>query len=169
MTKTSSADWLLYWSARGAFFTFVSLFVILGQGCSGVSEEDLNNLKLENQALEAELELEKKQSEILNRSLTNVYKERDRLADLLNAPPPPPSPPIEENDQQTSQSPSGSQTTQTSQRRRGNQTYIVQTGDTLSSVAQKHDTNIDTILKLNPYLRTRNNYMVWQNDRIIVP
>ncbi|MDR2302436.1 MAG: LysM peptidoglycan-binding domain-containing protein [Deltaproteobacteria bacterium] len=161
MFKTSSADWLFNWSARGILLVFMVLTLFFVSGCGGVSEEELNKLKAENQALEEELEQEKSKSELLNRALTNSYRERDRLADLINVQSQVEEPidpnlgdllaPIVEVPIPSSQ------------------TYTVQTGDTLSTIAQRHNTSTATLLALNPYLMDRNNYMVWENDKIRLP
>ncbi|MDR2387921.1 MAG: LysM peptidoglycan-binding domain-containing protein [Deltaproteobacteria bacterium] len=161
MFKTSSADWQFNWSARGILLVFLALTLVLLTGCGGVSEEELNKLKAENQALATELDQEKSKSELLNRALTNSYRERDRLADLINlqAQVVVPEPPLAED---LTVSPTPSPTASA-------QTYLVQTGDTLSAIAQRHNTTTATLLTLNPYLMDRNNYMVWENDQIRLP
>jgi LysM repeat protein len=165
MTNTSKADWLLIWSARGAMSIVLALSLAFTLGCGGVSEEDLNKIKIENQSLEVELEQEKQQADILDRALTNAYKERDRLVDLLNAQAAgsPPTDTTAPTDGTESTSTAGA--TQTA----AGQTYLVKTGDTLSVIAQKNNTTVSILLNLNPYLMDRNNYMVWENDKIRLP
>ncbi|MDR1487292.1 MAG: LysM peptidoglycan-binding domain-containing protein [Deltaproteobacteria bacterium] len=142
-----------------ALLLFIAL--CMGSGCSGYSEDELDRLKEDNVALAAELEAEKKEAQILNQALTNVYKERDRLADLLNAasqPPPAEQDPTQSDGQAASQE--GAQT-------RG--VYLVVIGDTLGAIAQKHNTTTAVLLRLNPYLADRRGFMVWENDRILLP
>jgi LysM repeat protein len=123
-----------------------------------VSEDDLDNLRLENQALEAELEQERRQAELLNRALTSVYKERDRLVDLLNAPPAP-------EEEAAAPEEAGSPQPVAGQAR----VYVVRSGDTLGAIAQRHGTTTAVLVSLNPFLGNRSNYMVWENDRINLP
>ncbi|MDR2367442.1 MAG: LysM peptidoglycan-binding domain-containing protein [Deltaproteobacteria bacterium] len=188
MFKTSPADWLSNWSARGIISISLALSLALVAACGGVSEEDLQNLKAENLALEAELEQEKHQSDVLNRALTNAYRERDRLVDLLNAQPQVPEPDSAEvaaateaaateaaTEAATAQAAAaapaaggaGAQPGQTPAA--SGDVYVVQTGDTLSTIAQRHNTSTEILLALNPYLTNRNNFMVWENDKIRLP
>jgi hypothetical protein len=172
MRKTSPVDWLINWSARGVLLSLLVFALVFTQGCSGVSEEDLNNLKRENEALANELEQERHQAEVLNRALTNVYKERDRLVDLLNTPS---EEVAQENDQAAAGSTppvtqaSGAAATGEGTQAATSEIYLVQIGDTLSTIAQRHETTMAVLLSLNPYLMQRNNYMVWENDRIVLP
>ncbi|MDR0354838.1 MAG: LysM domain-containing protein [Deltaproteobacteria bacterium] len=139
-----------------------AVFLLLGQGCVGVSDEDLENIRLENEALEAELVLEKSRADILNRALTNVYKERDRLSDLLNNPPPPPPSPDEENE---ADAPDQAQAADQRQAR----TYVVKKGETLGGIARRHRTTAAALIRLNPFLETRPNNMIWENDKLTLP
>jgi LysM repeat protein len=140
----------------------LSLSLIFSSACSGVSEEDIEKLKLENLSLEVELEQEKRQAEILNRALTNAYKERDRLVDRLHATA---AAPGEETAQTADGTPAEGQAAQPDPSR----IYVVKAGDTLSSIAQQNGTTLAAILTLNPYLAGRNDYVVWENDRINLP
>ncbi|MDR0620807.1 MAG: LysM peptidoglycan-binding domain-containing protein [Deltaproteobacteria bacterium] len=170
MISKSTTGWPAFQSVRGAVFVLFALSMALAlalvPGCGGVSEEDINNLKLENQSLESELEQERHKSEVLNRALTNAYKERDRLVDVLNAQPEPVAlvDPVA-----PAAGAAGQQTPGGSSQAVAGQTYLVQTGDTLSTIAQRHNTTTAVLLELNPYLMNRNNYMVWENDKILLP
>jgi hypothetical protein len=150
-----------FWSVvfRLGAMTILLVLLVWGTGCSGISDDDLANLQKENQTLAAELEMEKRQADILNRALTSVYKERDRLVDLINQGPPP-----EQTEAQEGENASPEETTSTTPR-----VYVVQAGDTLGVIARRHQTTVAVLLTLNPFLRSRNDYMVWENDRLTLP
>jgi hypothetical protein len=145
-------------ASKAALLIVLGLGLALGQGCSGVSEDDLDNLRQENLALEAELEHERRQAEILNRALTSVYKERDRLVDLLNAPPAPAEEELALDEETGPEAAQGQ-----------GRVYLVKPGDTLGAIARRNGTTTAVLVTLNPYLRGRDNYMVWENDRIALP
>ncbi|MDR2442963.1 MAG: LysM peptidoglycan-binding domain-containing protein [Deltaproteobacteria bacterium] len=140
-----------------AIISAVILTAMVGwlPGCTGVSEEDIQKLREENQTLAVQLEMEKKEAEILNRALTNVYRERDRLVDLLSGPPPK----LEEDT--VAESETGSEANR--------RVHVVKVGETLSVIASRYRTTVPILLDLNPFLMSRNNYMVWVNDRLALP
>lgn len=47
--------------------------------------------------------------------------------------------------------------------------YRPKLGDVLSQIALKHNTTVERLVELNPYLARRNNYMIWETDKIVVP
>jgi hypothetical protein len=163
MIDISPSDRPRFRTARRAVSLLFVLSMALAPGCGGVSEEDLDNVRLENQSLELELEQERHKSEVLNRALTNAYRERDRLVDLLNAQPETVRPPEPDAAAAAGQASEGAAQTASAE------TYVVQAGDTLSTIAQRHNTTTAALLSLNPYLMDRNNYMVWENDKIRLP
>ncbi|MDR1086364.1 MAG: LysM domain-containing protein [Deltaproteobacteria bacterium] len=139
-------------------------------GCSSVSDEDMENLRLETFALEAELAAARQEAAVLDRALTSVYKERDALVDQiarataeLNGQPLPEGPLAGG----TVQAGTGGQPgpNQSGQPR----TYRAQTGDSLSGVASRFGTSVQTLLDLNPYLKNRTNQMVWVGDVLTLP
>jgi septal ring factor EnvC (AmiA/AmiB activator) len=138
---------------------FLAATLNLGVGCTSFSEDELKKLQEENEALAAELDMEKKEAEILNRALTSVYKERDRLVDLLNSSSPASVQSSQDNGEGDSEQPQQS----------ARKVYQVKLGDTLSTIAKSHDTTVPILLRLNPFLMDRQNNMVWENDRIILP
>jgi LysM repeat protein len=131
-------------------------------GCSTVSEQDVENLKEETNTLAAELLLAKQEADILNRALNNAYIERDRLIDLLNETTNPSTTPS--NTTQSAEAPvtPQAQTTQT-------KIHITKPGDTLSIIAQRYNTSVEAIIKLNPFLKTRRDFMLMEHDPINLP
>ncbi|MDR2140698.1 MAG: LysM peptidoglycan-binding domain-containing protein [Deltaproteobacteria bacterium] len=138
----------------------VAALLYIPIGCSSVSDEEMTKLREETYALEAELAAAKQEAAILDRVLTNVYKERDNLVDQINRATaesqglPPPAPASEPG--QPSPEPQS-------------RLYLAQSGDTLSSIAQKHQTTVQVLLELNPHISRRGNQMVWVNDEVILP
>lgn len=47
--------------------------------------------------------------------------------------------------------------------------YRPKPGDVLSQIALRHNTTVEKLVELNPYLARRNNYMIWETDKIVVP
>ncbi|MDR2199258.1 MAG: LysM peptidoglycan-binding domain-containing protein [Deltaproteobacteria bacterium] len=123
--------------------------------------------------MEAELESLKGEADILNRALDNVYREKDRVLDQLDQLANPQSGAEEGGERLVSlqtegaESPSGEGTP--SQISASQRVYKVLRGDTLSQIAKKHNTTTDALLRLNPYLRDRSDYMVWENDLLTIP
>jgi LysM repeat protein len=148
-------------------------FLSLGLSCSSVSDEEMENLRAENLALSQELGRLKNEAQILDKALTNVYKERDRLNDLLDelinereA--------VEESENAASQGtrqPDNGQAGPGGQnsRTQANNTYRAVPGDTLSGIAKNNNTTVAALLELNPYLMNRDRNMLFANDQIILP
>jgi LysM repeat protein len=120
-------------------------------GCGGVSEDEMAKLQAENIALAAELESERRESDLLNRSLSAAYVERDRLVELLEAPPPPPEPAAGDEPPPEPKF------------------YVVRSGDTLGEIAKRNNTTTTALVALNPFLRARRDLMVMENERITLP
>ncbi|MDR1546275.1 MAG: LysM peptidoglycan-binding domain-containing protein [Deltaproteobacteria bacterium] len=131
-------------------------------GCSGMSEDELGKLKVENAALAVELTSARREADLLNRALTNVYKERDRLVDLLNAP-------LARPEEQTSADETAAAAPAAPADTERNRSYVVQAGDTLGVIASRHSTTAEAILRLNPQLRSRPQMMVWLGERLLIP
>jgi hypothetical protein len=140
-------------------------------GCSPVSEEELQSLRNETEALESELARLKTEADILNRALDNVYREKDRVLDRLDHLANPQRhegggeggaalPGLEgAGDPGAAQAPASGPTRE----------YKVKRGDTLSQIAKDHDTTTETLLRLNPSLANRPQWMVWENDVLNLP
>ena len=47
--------------------------------------------------------------------------------------------------------------------------YQPRPGDVLSSIAARNNTTVEELVELNPYLKSRRNYMIWETDRIRLP
>lgn len=47
--------------------------------------------------------------------------------------------------------------------------YVTKPGDVLATIARRHNTTVDVLLELNPQIRNRRNYMIWENDKIQLP
>ncbi|MDR1658672.1 MAG: LysM peptidoglycan-binding domain-containing protein [Deltaproteobacteria bacterium] len=131
----------------------LSVAVGLPSGCMGVSDDELNKLKEGNQALAAELEAEKKESELLNRALTSVYRERDSLVDKLST---------------LAVSPLAPAATAPAEIA-APRIHVVKTGETLGSIASRYNTSVKTLVELNQYLQSRRDFMVWPNDQLTLP
>lgn len=51
----------------------------------------------------------------------------------------------------------------------GEKIYRPRSGDVLSSIAARHNTTVERLVELNPYLARRNNYMIHLTDKIVLP
>ncbi|MDR1607800.1 MAG: LysM peptidoglycan-binding domain-containing protein [Deltaproteobacteria bacterium] len=147
--------------------------IFLG-GCSSVSDEELTRLREETYALEAELAVAKREAAILDRVLTKVYQERDRLVDQIARataesqglePPSPISPAISSAISPGLPISPGAPATPTAKPTR----YRAQSGDTLSTIAQRFGTTVSVLLELNPHISRRSNQMVWVDDEVVLP
>jgi len=47
--------------------------------------------------------------------------------------------------------------------------YRPKSGDVLSGIAARHNTTVERLVELNPYLKHRNNYMIHLTDKIVLP
>ncbi|MDR1050194.1 MAG: LysM peptidoglycan-binding domain-containing protein [Deltaproteobacteria bacterium] len=144
-------------------FLLSAILAAAAAACSGISDDDLANLQKENEALAAELELEKRQAEILNRALTGVYKERDRLVDQINLGP------AAAQDAQAAADGTLIQPGEGGASASSPRVYVVVVGDTLGAIARRFNTTVPVLLTLNPFLRSRADFMVWEHDNITLP
>jgi LysM repeat protein len=146
------------------------LFAFAFQGCSPVSEEELQSLRNETEALEAELERLKSEGDILNRALDNVYREKDRVLDRIDQLSNPARQQEGEEALTALQTDGGAGSEDSAAQPSGNQRkYKVQRGDTLSQIASQHNTTIEALVRLNPFLANRSQFMVWENDTLTLP
>jgi LysM repeat protein len=143
---------------------------LIAPGCSPVSDEELQSLRNETEALEGELARLKTEADILNRALDNVYREKDRVLDQLDQMNNPPAPEAEADPALVSLQ-DGAQVTSTAtgQPTANQRVYKVVRGDTLSGIARDHNTSTEVLLRLNPFLGNRNDMLVLENDSIVVP
>lgn len=51
----------------------------------------------------------------------------------------------------------------------GGRIYRPKPGDVLSTIAARHNTTVSELVRLNPYLQNRRNYMIWESDEILLP
>ena len=51
----------------------------------------------------------------------------------------------------------------------GGQIYRPRSGDVLSTIASRHNTTVAELVRLNPYLKNRRDYMIWETDEIRLP
>jgi 2-oxoglutarate dehydrogenase E2 component (dihydrolipoamide succinyltransferase) len=47
--------------------------------------------------------------------------------------------------------------------------YVTKSGDVLSNIARANRTTVAKLLELNPNLRNRRNYMIYDNERLLLP
>lgn len=147
---------------------------LLTPGCFN-SEEEYNSLTEEVASLTAELETAHKEKEILVQALKNIEGEKARLKTALvpyepapaagegaatapDAAPAGGSAPLEGGAVAAPGAQAGSA-----------RVHVAQRGDTLSNIAIRYNTDMNTLLDLNPYLRQRNSFMVWEEDKIQLP
>jgi LysM repeat protein len=167
-------------------------------GCSPVSDEEMERLRVETEALASELTRLKSESELLDRALTNAYREKDRVVDRLNALTGEGSAETEsldaaEGDVQgdaaadagatsapsaggrpetpSPASPASAQLTPTLSPPPAGPTssYVVQGGDTLSRIAHERGVSIQAIVAANPKLANREGNMLWEGETLQVP
>jgi LysM repeat protein len=163
-------------------------------GCFN-SEKDYEQLVEEKNGLAAELEAANRENEILTRALDNIKGEQEALQILLNtsrgrltgasggagAPLPPPgsepSPTVSWGGWEWSipadalpdpasspEIPAAVPPPVSSGR-----VYQPRPGDVLSAIAARNNTTVEELVELNPFLRSRRNYMIWETDRIRLP
>lgn len=160
-------------------------------GCLN-SESDYQQLVEEKETLKAELSTATTENEILTEAMQNIRREQESLQILVNtarsrmasdnsnlppstaplqpltgdaptiswggwdwAIPPDAYPDAVEN--RPSSSPSSGRV------------YRPKPGDVLSSIAARHNTSVSELIRLNPYLKSRRNYMIWETDEIALP
>ncbi|MDR2612612.1 MAG: LysM peptidoglycan-binding domain-containing protein [Deltaproteobacteria bacterium] len=150
----------------------LALSLILSPGCSPVSDEEMERLRGETEALAAELTRLRNESELLDRALTNVYREKDRVVDRLNAlsgdgPVPEEAPAGGLEVGAGGEAPAAGEGAGAAAG--GRRIYVAQRGDSLSMIAKRNNTTLQAILDLNPYLANRPGYMVWEKDPVTLP
>lgn len=173
----------------------VLLAGLVTQGCFN-PEKEYENVTSERDTLAQELEAANRENEILTQALDNIKKEQERLQLLLNkaqrqqadaasantqsTPPPPPLaggsptmnwggyewnlPPDAPSNVANTPAPPTAAASQPSGR-----TYQPKSGDVLSSIAARHNTTVERLVELNPYLARRRNYMIHVTDTIVLP
>jgi hypothetical protein len=149
---------------------FLSVFLtLLVFGCSPVSDEELQSLRNETEALEGELSRLKSEAVILNRALDNVYREKDRVLDKLERLANPQM--AKEEDLVTLQDGTTAPASDAGIPRepQAQGSYKVKRGDTLTQIAKDYNTTVDVLARLNPFLRGRPELMVWENDNLTLP
>jgi hypothetical protein len=143
----------------------------LGTACSPVSEEEVDQLKSETEGLAFELGRLRQESEILDRALTNVYREKDRVLDRLNALESGAALPAEpEAGEAVALAPiEGAEGPAPEGAPAAPRTRVAQRGDTLSQIAKDNNTTLQALLRLNPYLARRPDLMLMEEDVIVLP
>jgi LysM repeat protein len=167
-------------SKRLSILSFLLAFFCLS--CQGASDEELNRLKAETEALATELGELRREAEILDRALTNVYREKDMTVDRLNSlsgeggEPPrdlagmPVYPTI--SGVAASPADDGLMTgvdAPVAPAPTANRTYVTKRGDTLYQIAAAHDVTMQSVVDLNPFLGKREGYMVWEEETLVMP
>lgn len=160
-------------------------------GCLN-SESDYQQLVEEKELLKAELAAAAKENEILTGALHNIRKEQETLQILVNtarsrissetSTAPPSTAPLQPltgdaptiswggwewaipPDAFSDNAGGGSAATSSSGR-----VYRPKSGDVLSSIASRHNTSVAELVRLNPYLKERRNYMIRETDEILLP
>jgi LysM repeat protein len=141
----------------GVLITLLLLYTPFG--CSSVSDEEMDRLREETFALEAELAAARQEAAILDRALTSVYKERDQVVDQIARAT------AEFNGEILPDSLMVNGTAVPA----GPRKYRAQTGDSLSGIAQRYGTTVSVLLDLNSFLKSRTNNMVWVGDELSLP
>lgn len=153
---------------------------VLTTGCLN-SEGEYNQLTEERDALAEEVTRARQENEILTAALKNIEEEKARLAAALKpyqpalaagdaAGAPPATPTVDATADAAAQAGATGETTATEPAAPPtNPVHVAQRGDTLSNIATRYSTDMQTLLNLNPYLLRRNDYMVWENDNIQLP
>ena len=162
--------------------------VLAGFGAAGCfsSEAEYQALLEDNNTLSAELTEARQENEILSRALDDIKREQESLLLLLNAgksnltsgraslpaalqlgggAPQAVAPDPEES--QASRPPAPAPLRAAAQE--GGRIYVTRPGDVLTNIAQANRTTVARILELNPHLRSRRNYMIYENERIRLP
>lgn len=162
-------------------------------GCLN-SESDYQQLVEEKESLKAELAKATGENEILTEAMHNIRREQENLQILVNtvrsrinsetsslapgaaplqpltgdaptiswggwdwAIPPDAFPNALENGSPSPAAPPGGRI------------YRPKPGDVLSTIAARHNTSVAELVRLNPYLQRRNNFMIWETDEIVLP
>lgn len=164
---------------------------LFSQGCFN-SQSDYDLLVAERDTLATELESANRENKILNQALDNVKKEQERLQIMLNtarshqaaavAPEPQPAPPPPPLAGETPtmnwggynwtlppDAPANKPPSSTPPAASSGRTYRPKAGDVLSSIAARHNTTVERLVELNPYLERRRNYMIHLTDTIVLP
>jgi LysM repeat protein len=135
------------------------------------SESDYNDVTAEVDGLRTELETTRKENEILTAALANISQEKERLSAALQSYEPAPAAGEASSsgvalagDRDAADSAAGSNPPAP-----GGRVHVAQPGDTLSNIAARYQTDVNTLLALNPYLTRRNAQMVWESDNIQLP
>jgi LysM repeat protein len=156
-----------------SFFLLAALFFL--PSCSGASDEEIERLKAETEALAEELGELRRESEILDKALTNVYREKDMIVDRLNSLSGEGGPPQNLAGMPIYPAISGTIAedgtvvpNQVESLPPAPKSYKVKKGDTLSQIAGANNTTIQALLALNPFLLKRPGNMVWEEDEIIL-
>jgi LysM repeat protein len=147
-----------------------------------VSDEEMERLRVETEALAAELSRLKNESELLDRALTNVYREKDRVVDRLNVLSGDPSALAEDAAAPAAGDAAGAAGDGTAPaggaqpgapgaagETAGRKTHAVKSGDYLSGIASSNGTTVQELLRLNPYLASRPANVIWEGDQLILP
>jgi LysM repeat protein len=147
---------------------------LLTPGCFN-SEEEYRTLTEEVSALSAEMEAAKGEKEILAEALKNIEGEKARLKTALA--PYEPAPAAGDGAASTLDAAGAAgapaegtaATAPTAPPTASGRVHVAQRGDFLASLATRYNTDVQTLINLNPYLRQRTDYMVWENDHIQLP
>jgi LysM repeat protein len=162
--------------------------MVLATACSPVSDEEMERLRGETEALAAELTRLKGESELLDRALTNAYREKDRVVDRLNvlsgdgpvdlaaldaaeaASQSGGAPPGEGQPDSVAQAaPAAGEGAGAPAVPAGTRSYVTRGGDTLSHIARANGTTVQAIVALNPKIANRPGQMVWEGEAILLP
>lgn len=151
----------------------LALALTLASGCFS-SEDEYKQLVEERDELAVELARANQEHDILNRARYNIAQQQQQLQDLLTvnvraaAPPPAISQPAAPSDGDSRSAAASSSSAERSQAV-GGRRYKPKPGDTLSTIAERHNTNVRTIINLNPFLSGRRNYMIYDTDELVLP
>ncbi len=154
----------------------LALALALSSGCFS-SEDEYKQLVEERDELAVELARANQEHDILNRARYNIAQQQQQLQELLTvnvraaAPPPAISQPAASGGGSAQSAATASSSSASSERTQavGGRRYKPKPGDTLSTIAERHNTNVRTIISLNPFLSGRRNYMIYDTDELVLP
>ena len=161
------------------FYTMILCLMLTASVCTGClnTDDDYQRQVDEKDALARELARANHENDLLKQAQYNISQEQEKLRELLGAriqsdlPMPTPSADntggsIRSTGDNQQAPPILSDTTQPDRERR---TYKARPGDTLYTIASKHNTSLEALLEANEFLRQRRNYMIYDTDVLTLP
>ncbi|MGL4209396.1 MAG: LysM peptidoglycan-binding domain-containing protein [Candidatus Adiutrix sp.] len=143
-------------------FALTTGAMLMASACLN-SEAEYKRLVEEKNSLAAELILARQENELLLKAQKNIFEKREAVQTLLS------TQAFLALDGATPVNPLTGAGEPSSPPMASGNLYRAQAGDTLSTIAARHNTSTDTLLRLNPQVARRNSQMVWVDDQIVLP